>query len=188
MLLTKKKIPFLIGRKIYLRQFLKEDISTKYLNWINSKKNNFYLETGKIPVSFRDLENYYKTNLKSKNSILFAICDKKNNHIGNCSISQIDWINRRCSYGRLIGEKNSIKGAGTEALELMQNYVFKELNLNSMWSGVCEDNIPSKKSNLKAGMIKTGYFKEAFYRSGKYYDVEIFSITKSKYLKNNSEK
>ena len=35
-----------------------------------------------------------------------------------------------------------------------------------------------QKSNLKAGMIKTGYFKEAFYRSGKYYDVEIFSITK----------
>ena len=54
--------------------------------------------------------------------------------------------------------KNSIKGAGTEALRLMQNYVFNELNLNSMWTGVCKDNIPSKKSNLKAGMIKTGFF------------------------------
>ena len=70
----------------------------------------------------------------------------------------------------------------------MQNYVFQELNLNSMWTGVCKDNIPSKKSNLKAGMKMTGYFKEAFYRSGKYYDVEIFSITKSKYLRINSEK
>ena len=187
MLLPNKNLPFLIGKKIYLRQFLKKDINFKYLNWINSKKN-FYLETGKIPVTFKDLENYYKSNIKSKNSILFAICDKKNNHIGNCSISQIDWINRRCSYGRLIGEKNSIKGAGTEALKLMQNYVFQELNLNSMWTGVCKDNIPSKKSNLKAGMKKTGYFKEAFYRSGKYYDVEIFSITKSKYLRINSEK
>ena len=82
----------------------------------------------------------------------------------------------------------AVKGAGTEALKLLQNYVFQELNLNSMWSGVCKGNISSKKSNLKAGMIKTGYFKEAFYRSGKYYDVEIFSITKNKYLRINSEK
>ena len=188
MLLPKKKLPFLIGKKIYLRQFVKSDINLKYFNWINSQKNNFFLETGKVPVSFKDLENYYKTNLNSKNSILFAICDKKNRHIGNCSISQIDWINRRCSYGRLIGENFAVKGAGTEALKLLQNYVFQELNLNSMWSGVCKGNISSKKSNLKAGMIKTGYFKEAFYRSGKYYDVEIFSITKSKYLRINSEK
>ena len=133
-------------------------------------------------MSFKDLENYYKTNLNSKNSSLFAICDKKNRHIGNCSISQIDWINRRCSYGRLIGENFAVKGAGTEALKLLQNYVFQELNLNSMWSGLI---IYLQKSN-KAGMIKTGYFK-AFYRSGKYYDVEIFQL-QSKYLRINSEK
>ena len=38
MLLTKKNLPFLIGKKIYLRQFLKRDITSKYLSWINSKK------------------------------------------------------------------------------------------------------------------------------------------------------
>ena len=41
--------------------------------------------------------------------------------------------------------KKFYKGAGTEALRLMQNFVFLELNLNSMWTGVCKDNIPSKK-------------------------------------------
>ena len=188
MLLAKKSLPFLTGKKIYLRQFVKQDISHKYLKWINFKKNNFFLETGKFPVSFKDLENYYKLNLKSKNSILFAICNKTHKHIGNCSLTQIDWINRRCSYGRLIGDKRAAKGSGTESLKLMQNYAFQELNLNSMWTGVCKGNISSKKSNLKAGMSQTGYFKEAFFKSGKYYDVEIFSITKSKYLKINSEK
>lgn len=183
-----KNPPFLTGRKVYLRQFDKKDLTSRYLKWINDKKNNFFLETGKFPVSQKDLKDYYINNLKSKNSLLFAICDKKNRHIGNCSISQIDWINRRCSYGRLIGEKNSVKGSGTEALKLMQHFVFEELNLNSMWTGVCKNNFSSVKSNLKAGMIKTGYFKDAFFKSGKYYDVEIFSITKSQYLKKNSEK
>ena len=38
MLLPKKKLPFLIGKKIYLRQFVKADINLKYFNWINSQK------------------------------------------------------------------------------------------------------------------------------------------------------
>lgn len=183
MKINKKKLAFLKGKKIYLRQFLKTDISEKYLEWINSFKNNFFLETGRIPVSYQDLQNYFKENTKSKKSILFAICDYKDKHIGNCSISQIDWFNRKCSYGRLIGEKNSIKGAGTESLELMQKFAFLDLNLNSMWTAVCEKNIASIKSNIKAGMIKTGYMKEAFYKSGKFYNVTILSITKREYLK-----
>ena len=80
-------------------------------------------------------------------------------------------------------KKNVAKGAGTEVLKLLQKFVFEELNLNSMWTGVCKDNISSIKSNLKAGMIKTGFFKEAFFKSSKYYDVEIFSITKKQFLK-----
>ena len=52
MLLPKKKLPFLIGKKIYLRQFVKSDINLKYLNWINSQKNNFFLETGKSTCVF----------------------------------------------------------------------------------------------------------------------------------------
>ena len=183
MKLDKTNLPFLKGKKIYLREFLKKDINKDYLQWINSKENNFFLETGKFPVNYKDLENYYLKNINSKNAILFAICDNKNRHIGNCSISQIDWINRRCTYGRLIGKKNVAKGAGTEVLKLLQKFVFEELNLNSMWTGVCKNNISSIKSNLKAGMIKTGFFKEAFFKSSKYYDVEIFSITKKQFLK-----
>ena len=44
MKINKKKLAFLKGKKIYLRQFLKTDISEKYLEWINSFKNNFFLE------------------------------------------------------------------------------------------------------------------------------------------------
>ena len=42
MLLAKKSLPFLTGKKIYLRQFVKKDITHKYLKWINFKKNNFF--------------------------------------------------------------------------------------------------------------------------------------------------
>ena len=114
----KKEIIFLKGKNIYLRPFMKKDLTKKYLNWINSKQKNFFLETGKIPVSEIELEKYYLDNLKSKNSILFAVCNNKHKHIGNSSLSQIDWLNRRCTYGRLIGENIKTKGVGTETLKL----------------------------------------------------------------------
>lgn len=178
------KIKFINGQKVYLRPFLRKDLTSQYLKWINSADTNLYLETGKIPISEKDLENFYISNFKSKNSVLFAICNKKDEHIGNCSISQIDWINRRCLYGRMIGDfRKAKKGTGTEVLKLIQKYVFETLNLNSMWTGVCADNLASIKSNIKCKMRKVGIMKEAFFRNDKYYDVVIFSITKKEYTK-----
>ena len=179
----KNEIVFIKGKNIFLRPFLKEDLTKKYLKFINSEINSF-LETGKIPVNEKDLENYYNENQKSKNSILFAVCDMKSNHIGNCSLTSIDWINRRCSYGRLIWGQNKKKRLGTEVLKLLQKYVFETLNLNSMYCGVVSINKPSVKSNINSGMKIVGKYEEAYFRNNKYYDFILFSITKKQYLNN----
>jgi RimJ/RimL family protein N-acetyltransferase len=185
----KKNIRYIDGKKIFLRPFLKSDLTKEYLRNINSKLNNF-LETGKLPISDIDLENYYSTNLKSKNSILFAVCDRKSEkHIGNCSVINIDWINRRCSYGRLIWTNNKrLSGSGSEVLKLIQKYVFEELNLNSIFTGVVASNKASIKSNLKCGMKLTGKFEQSFFKNNKYYDSLLFSLTKKQYQKLRNER
>jgi len=183
----KSKIKYLEGNKIFLRPLENKDINENYLLWINNTKENFYVDSTKFPTSSYALNNYYETSLKSKNSILFAICNKKGVHIGNCSISQIDWIHRKCNYGRMIGDKkNSPRGAGTQVLQLLQRYAFYHLNLNLMWTGVCKKNIKSIKSNLRAGMKNVGKLPEALFINNTYEDVLIFSITKKQYHKINS--
>ena len=133
----KSKIKYLEGKVIYLRALEKKDINRNYLSWINNIEENYYIESSRLPTSKNSLDQFYKKNLSSKNSVFFAICNKKGKHIGNCSISQIDWINRKCIYGRMIGDKkNSPKGAGSDTLRLLQKYVFEILNLNLMWTGV----------------------------------------------------
>ena len=91
----KSKIKYLKGKVIYLRALEKKDINTNYLSWINNIEENYYIESSRLPTSKKSLDQFYKNNLSSKNSVFFAICNKKGKHIGNCSISQIDWINRR---------------------------------------------------------------------------------------------
>ena len=181
-----KRLVFIKGKKVFLRPFLKKDITKEYLKSINSPLN-FFLETGKIPLSEKDLNDYYQENKKSKNSILFAVCNSKGRHIGNCSISNIDWINRRCSYGRLLWTKTT-NGYGSEVLKLLQKYIFETLNLNSMFTGVVAGNKSSIKSNLKCGMKITGKFEQSFFRNNKYYDSILFSLTKKQYLTKNSLK
>ncbi len=181
----KFKISYLEGKTVYLRPFLKRDLTPRYMKWVNNYEKNSFMEAGKFPLNEIDLKKYYELNHKSHNSFLFAISNKKDQHVGNALISNIDWVNRRCNYGRLIGEsKKMLRGAGTESLKLLQEFVFNRLNLNLMWTSVCTKNYPSMKSNLKANMKIGGKVDEFFYRNNKYYQVTFFYMTKSDYLQN----
>ncbi len=181
----KNKATFIEGDKIYLRPFTLKDVNGNYLKWINDQKLSNHIEANRFPHTISDLESYYHSQKKSKNSILLAICLKRRNqHIGNCSLTNIDWVNSRAQFGRLIGVTNQYtKGCGTEALKLLQGYAFKKLNLNSIWTGVSEKNIASIKSNLKAGMNKVGKFPESIFYNGKYVNMICFSITKKEFEK-----
>ena len=99
-------------------------------------------------------------------------------------ISDLDWINKRCRYGRLIGEtKKRKKGIGAEVTRLIQDYVFNKLNFNSLYCAVNINNKASIKSNIKAGMKIEGKSKEAMYFNGKYVDSVNFGITRKEFLK-----
>ena len=180
-----KKISYATGKRIYLRPIEKKDINKKYLAWINNQKLCGHLEVNRFPNSIKDLKDYYKNSKSSKSKVLFAICIKQTDeHIGNCSLTNIDWINRRAQYGRLIGlEKKNLKGLGTEALELLKEYAFNKLNLNSIWTGVNQKNIASIKSNIKSGMKKIGVFPESVFYQGELVDMVLICITKKKFEK-----
>ncbi len=180
----KNKFYFIKGNSVYLRPFKLKDVSRNYLSWLNNPEINYGIEA-RFPISEMEAKKFFKETLISKSKILFAICDNKTNkHIGNCLISNIDWINRRCRYGRLIGEKNKRKkGIGTEVTKLIQEIVFNKLNLNTMFTGSNERNIASIKSNLNAGMKNEGISREAIYIDGKYYNQINFAMTKKDFQK-----
>ena len=92
---SKNKFYFIKGNNVYLRPFKLKDISKKYLDWLNNPEINYGIEA-RFPVSEIEAKNFFKETQGLKSKILFAICDNKSNkHIGNCLISNIDWI---CLY------------------------------------------------------------------------------------------
>lgn len=175
---------FIKGNHVYLRPFELSDINKKYLSWMNNPLLNAGIEA-RFPISKIEAIKFYEDSKKTKDIIIFAICNNKtNNHLGNCMISNLDWINKRCRYGRLIGEnKKRGLGIGTEVTRLIQNYVFNKLNFNTLYCAVNVNNKASIKSNIKSGMKIEGKSKEAMYFNGKYLDSINFGITKKEFLK-----
>jgi len=171
----------LTGEKIYFRPLERPDIDAGWHDWINDSAIRENLD-GIFPVNREELENYWESSSPPE-AVMFAVCDKKTDrYIGNARLSSIDWINRRCSYGRLIGDKDSRdKGFGTETLLLLLRYGFIKLGMNRMTTGVVISNEASIRSNEKAGMIREGIQREALWKDGGFQDVVSFAMIRAEF-------
>ena len=179
--------PVAIGDRIYFRPLEIEDIKNGWQQWINDENSNEFLD-GIYPVSKENLIKYFNENQPPK-AVIFSICDKASDtYFGNAKLGSIDWVNKRCTYGRLIGKKEYRgKGYGSEALIMLVKYGFLKLGMNRIYSGAIEDNVASLKSNEKVGFVKEGTQREAVYRNGKFVNIVSLAMTKKdfdkKYLK-----
>ena len=111
-----------VGKRIYFRPIEIEDIDKGWHDWVNDYNTVEFL-SGKFPVTKDDLKKYFYENQLPK-SAMFAVCEKNTNtYFGNAKLGSIDWTNKSCIYGRLIGLKSFRgKGYGSEVLKLLLEY------------------------------------------------------------------
>lgn len=186
------KIPFIVGRQIYLRPLEAQDLNEKYLTWLNDEEVNRYLESGIFPQTKRDLDRFYNQVIGSPNQIVLAIADKETKqHIGNVKLGQIDWVHRRATFGILIGDKQFWgKGIGTEATQLMVEYAFGRLNLRRIVLGVHAEHKSAVRAYEKVGFKIEGRFREDLFHENQYKDSLWMALLRSEYnysARNKSE-
>ncbi len=178
--------PYIVGNRIYLRGFEKQDLSGNFFNWANDPAVTHFLFMGSKPNILENLEEWYNTMRHDSTEVLFVICDKRTNKpIGFCGMHRIEWISRSGEYRIFIGEKNYWKhGYGQEAGKLLIRYGFEKLNLNKIWLGVNADHIAGIKSYHKQGFVDEGVLRQEIYRNSKYYDAVRMSILRDEYYAN----
>ena len=177
--------PFLIGEKIYLRGLKEEDLSGEYFQWLNDKDVTCYLESGYFPNTQVNMENYYEKINNSNSILMLAIIEKSTDkHIGNIKLEPINWIHRTAKLGIMIGNKESYgKGFGTEAIKLIVEYSFDELNLRKITLGVVAENKPALKVYKKIGFELEGRRKKQSFNNGHYCDGLIMGLFRKDYNK-----
>lgn len=162
----------------FVRALQESDLEGPYRSWFEDQEVCRYNSHGKFFKTAAYFRAYYD-NLNSESQVLWAICHKTDGHIGNISLNDISFIDRRAEFRILLGDKRHWgKGVGLAAgKRLIQHGLFK-LNLERIYCGVAENNMGMKKLALGLGMVQEGSYRNHAYLEGKWVNVVLYGLLK----------
>ena len=144
---------------LILRCLTAKDATEEYLKWLQDREVNAFLEARfDPPKNVAELAGYIKATGTDPDSLLLGIFKKKElTHIGNIKLGPINRRHHVGDVGFLIGEKNEWgKGYATDAILMLCEYAFHQLDLVKITAGCYEKNEGSKRALLKAGFLVEG--------------------------------
>lgn len=133
-----------------------------------------------ISQTKEEVDKTFSNYEKNEESVVFAIKIKENNHIiGIAGFDDIVKENKVATLFIGIGDKNTRgKGYGKEALNLLLEYGFKELDFYRIQLNVLEFNHAAIALYEKAGFKREGTFREFVLRDGKRYNLFLYGLLK----------
>lgn len=175
---------FLVGESLYLRPLSLDDLDGNYLFWLNDPENNEQNSHHIFPYSKDALEDYIKNAYVTRDKLPLAIIEKNSSkHIGNISLVNIDYINRRSDWGIIIGEKEYWnKGYSKKASFLLLKHAFDSLNMHRIYSGTTSENIGGQKLMESMGMTKEGLRRSHIFKNGRYLDIIEYGVLKHEFF------
>lgn len=179
-------MPRIFGERIMLREYQQGDLP--YMRkWVNDPElvddlSDIFL----YAQSMQETESFLNMILsgKAQNEKHFVIADKTTEeYIGQIDLRKMDWKNRSAEIGIVIGRKDLLsKGIGTEAIKLMQDFVFQRLNLNRLQLNVHDYNERAQRCYVKCGFVEEGRARQSYFINGKYTDYVQMAILRAEYL------
>jgi UDP-4-amino-4,6-dideoxy-N-acetyl-beta-L-altrosamine N-acetyltransferase len=166
------------GKKISMRPLRFSDWE-KTLKWRNDFTIKKLAMMHPFPITEMVEKEWYENILKSKNetSVYFTIIDYNDNPVGFINLNKINRINRNCFLGIVIGDSETRgMGYGEDAMKVITQYAFNQLNLLKISVEVVANNETATKLYTKLGFIEEGRLKHQFFSEGNYYDVLILSL------------
>ena len=170
--------------KIYLRPLCLNDVSEKYLSWVNDSSVTEYLEIGKERLSHNDLVRYVEDSPKKGRHNYAIITKKTQQHIGNSSIYSIEIDKSKFEIGYFIGEKFFWGGHYSSMLIFnLLKIGFIKMGLERCTGYVDKENIKARMTNRFSGYKEIKSINN-FYGKNNNKVVIALEITKKDWLKN----
>lgn len=157
------------SERLLFRTLGKEDVSERYLGWLNDPEVNRYLETRFAPQTRETCESFVSDMEKDHASYLFGIFDKVTlDHIGNIKMGFINAHHQSAQLSLFIGEKSCWgKGYATESIRRITTWGFEVLGLERVEAGCYDSNFGSLRAFLKVGYSVEGFFRNSVVSDGR---------------------
>ena len=170
--------------KIALKKLNLTHATQKYLKWLNNYNVVKFTDQIFKQHSLKLLKKYILNLNKSKFNFLygiFIVTGKKQIHIGNIKIGNINYHHRTAMVSLLIGEVKYWKnGIATKSINLVRKIAKNELGLYKLYAGCYKENIPSQKAFLKNKYKKEGVQKNQVILGNKRTDLIWYGLVLKK--------
>ena len=164
------------GDLVTLRSVLKND-NASYFKWINDKQ--LVLNNGSYrPISEQEHEKWFNNVILHPENLIFSIIENKESKlIGTCSLRHINQVHQNAELQIRIGEYDyQNRGLGSDAVRLLIDHGFSNLNLKRIYLYVFCDNKKAIRAYEKCLFSFEGRLRKAAYINGEFVDVDLMSI------------
>jgi RimJ/RimL family protein N-acetyltransferase len=174
----------ILGKRVRLCPIESENLPL-LAGWLNDPEIRRYL-SHYLPVSKSAVEKWLKAQQElepAAQPFLLEIKDGDNwLPIGVINFVHLNWRDRWAEIGIYIGDKlHWDNGYGSEAMRLMMQNGFNNLNLHAIRLKVIDQNTRAIRCYKKLGFIEEGRMREAQFQDGGYLDVILMSILRSEW-------
>jgi RimJ/RimL family protein N-acetyltransferase len=170
------------GQQTRLRAYRKDDIDAAQAFINDAEIRQFLMPGVPFPMTREDEEKFIAEISAFKDTYVFAIETLEGRYIGGCGINHVDWKNRFCEIGILIGDKSLWgKGYGTDAFGVLVRFAFEQMNLNKVKLRVYDFNQRGIKSYTKLGFKHEGAMRQELFKDGQYHDIIMMGLLREEW-------
>lgn len=143
------------GKMVRLRPLTIMDLP-KMAVWNGDDEVQVFVDCN-LPDSLSELERWFYENVPNRHYQIFAIETHDGRVIGDLELDHINWNKQEAEIRIRIGDKESWgKGYGTEALQRMLEYCFREKSFKRIYLRVYQFNRRAIRCYLKNGFKQIG--------------------------------
>ena len=178
-------MPHVFGEKLMLREYREEDFGA-IRRWVNDPETTQYLSNIFLrPHTALGTEKFMQSILSGQaGGYYFVIADKDSQqYLGQIDILSVDEVSRCGEIGLVIAPWAWHKGYAREALSLLTEYAFTQLNLNRLYLHVFAENTRARAAYEAVGFEQEGVLREHVFKNGRYCDIVCMGILRSQWLK-----
>jgi len=167
-----------VGEKVRLTAFEPRDLPVLTGWYQDAEFMRLFDAEAAHPKTERQIADAIESKQKSPTAFIFAIrplgSDKMVGYIeldGIVWSQGIGWVSIGIGDPAMRG-----KGIGSDALRLLLNFAFGELNLRRIQLTVFAYNVPAMRLYKKLGFQREGLFREFLMRDGQVYDMLLYVL------------
>jgi RimJ/RimL family protein N-acetyltransferase len=166
------------GTGFILRRWLEGDEESLQKHADNPNISTFLMDRFPYPYTIQDAISWVTFMQQQQPLTSFAIIIN-GQACGGIGVDLMDDVSRKTAeIGYWLGEPYWNRGIITEAVRILTDYAFKNLDIIRLQAGVFSKNSPSMRVLEKAGYVKEGILRNAVIKNGEVMDKHMYAILK----------